>query len=497
MKTRTISVVALLVVLCTASFVLWNFTRVAAKSVNNMDDGNTSTIQLAGSSSSQDSTTEVIRAEIPASGTIELCEAVLPGNTIEDAEIRQRGPQSLHWINELYQGDEGHLFLKYDYRETFGHDTAAFAYLKRFVAALESQNIQLVTLVLPPRTMIYSESLVSSSRPYNLDLGYQNFVAALQTVRDIGIIAPDLATPFLELAKTDAVYFKRDHHWTPEAARVAAKAVAEAVQDNAIYQGLSKQEFSTTQDGLAPLDDATYMLRVEAVCGVEIEDEPFNAYVTEQAEESSGAGLFGDAPKIPVVLAGTSHSAIEKFNFAGFLQEELSTDVLNVAKSSGGQFAGLMQYLPDEELRATVDEPSLLVWEREFQGSFVQPFINDLRQLIPSVHGTCSVEEAVASRTVEAEGGKRLDLGLPSGIAGSNHYLVADIADLSIKNPSVYLKYSSGAEERLPLGNPRVRPKHFFMELLGADAGELNQLSVEFPKDVFGTITLKICKANL
>jgi len=489
--------VALLVVLCIASFVLWNFTRVAANSVGDDSAPLPQAAQTDGENPSQDESTTLIRAQFPASGTIELCEAVLPGNTIEDAEIRQRGPQSLHWINELYQGDEGHLFLKYDYREAFGHDPATFAYVRRFVRALESKNIQLVTLVLPPRTMIYSESLASSSRSYNLDLGYQNYLDALKTVEDIGIIAPDLATPFLELAKTDSVYFKRDHHWTPEAARVAAKAVAEAVQDNEIYQGLSKQAFSTTQDGVAPLDDGTYMLRVEAVCGVEIEDEPYNVYVTEATEEATTSALFGDAPKIPVVLAGTSHSAIEKFNFAGFLQEELSTDVLNVAKSSGGQFAGLMQYLPDEELRATVDEPSLLVWEREFQGSFVQPFINDLRQLIPSVHGTCSVEEAVASRTVEAEGGKRLDLGLPSGIAGSNHYLVADIADLSIKNPSVYLKYSSGAEERLPLGNPRVRPKHFFMELLGADAGELNQLSVEFPKDVFGTITLKICKADL
>ena len=497
MKARTISVVALLILLCIASFVLWNFTKAAAKAVN-PDTSNNS--RASNGTDSKDSSISAAAnlVEIPASGTLELCEAVLPGNTIDDTTVRQRGPNSLHWINELYQGDEGHLFLKYDYRETFGHDPATLAYFRRFVDALKAHNIQLATLVLPPRTMIYSESLASSSRPYNLDLGYQNYLASLEVIRELGIVVPDLATPFLELAKTDAVYFKRDHHWTPEAAQVAAKVLADALKDNAIYKALPKQSYVTTQKGVAPLESATYMLRVEAVCEVEIEDESVNVYVTEVSSDdaTSATGLFDDAARIPVVLAGTSHSAIETFNFAGFLQEELSSDVLNVAKSSGGQFAGLMQYLPDEELRATIEEPSLLVWEREFQGSFIPPFINDLRQLIPSVYGTCSAEEAVAIRTVEATGGTRLDLGLPSGITGSNHYLVAGIADLSINNPSVYFRYSSGVEERLPLGNPRVRPKHFFMELLGSDVGELSQLSVEFPKDVFGPITLKICRAN-
>lgn len=507
MKARTISVVALLAILCIASFIMWNFTNVAAKSVNSDSPTSTSPKLADVDTSILESDETVVQAvnqavnqvnEFPADGKIELCEAVLPGNTIEDANIRQRGDRSLHWINELYQGDEGHLFLKYDYRDNFGHDPTTLAYIKRFTDVLKAHNIRLATLVLPPRTMIYSESLISTDRPYDLGKGYTNYLTSLEIVRELGIIAPDLATPFIELAKTDMVYFKRDHHWTPEAARAAAKALAESLKDDPIYQELPKQSYTTSQDGVTPLDDSTYMLRVEAVCEVEIEDEPVNVYVTELAsgDDASGVSLFGDAPKIPVVLAGTSHSAKEIFNFSGFLREELSTEVLNVAKESGGQFAGLMQYLPDEELRSTINEPSLLIWEREFQGSYVQPFINDLRQLIPSVYGTCTKEEAVAERTVEAKGGKALDLGLPPGIAGSNHYLVADIADLSINNPSVYLKYSSGAEERLPLGNPRVRPKHFFMELLGPDAGELERLTVEFPKDVFGPITLKICKAT-
>ena len=515
MKARTISVVALLAVLCIASFVLWNFTKVAAKAAT--DSGSTITSGAATNrtvTSATDSQTrtgdlsagDVILAvnEIPAASKIELCEAVLPGNTITDPAIRQLGPNSLYWINELYQGETGHLFLPSDYRQTFNNVPSTFAYLKRFNEALAARNIQLAIFILPPRAMIYQESLQSTPRPYPFDVGYENYLAGLQNLRDIGIVAPDLATPFIELAKTDSVYFRRDHHWTAEAAREAAKALAADLQENEIYQAIPKQSYVTSLADVGVLDDSTYMLRVEAVCGIEIEDEPINLYATElvldetDAETSSGlsSSLFDEAPKIPVVLAGTSHSAKEVFNVAGFMQEALSADVVNVSVEAGGPYPSLLQFFSDSELRSTINEPSILVWEREFQGSFIPNFEKDLRQLTPSLSGICSDEEAVAMRRIEATGGTSLGMAVPPDISGTDFYLSAEIDDLSIRLPTVNMHYTGGKQESLVLGNPRIRPDTYFAEVFSAEAGELNNLFMTFPKDVFGMITLKICRAN-
>lgn len=492
MKARTISVIALLAVLCIASFVLWNFTNVAAKSANSSDsltavDNGAKDIKAQGA----------LKEELPASGTIELCEAVLPENTITDAEIQQRGPQSLHWINELYQGSEGHLFIKgLDFRDNYRVEDSAFAYLKRFSDTLKAQGTQLVILLLPPRAMVYHASL-EGIYDYPLEAALENYKANLEKVRSVGIVSPDLSLPFLELVKEHEVYFKRDHHWTPEAAQVAATALAEALQDNETYLALPKTAHQTSLEKVATLDDSTYMLRVEAVCEMAIAAEDVNVYKTEAVESDSdlSSALFND-DSIPVVVAGTSHSAKPIFNVDGFLAEALSAKVLNLSRESGGQFAGLTQYLPDETVRETISENNILIWEREFAGSFWNAFIPDMRQLIPSIHGKCSDDDAVAIRTVEATGGKILDLAVPTGISGSDFYLAADVADLSIQRPGVYFRYSSGAEERLPLGNPVVRPEHFFMELLGSDAGQLEFVRVDFPKDVFGEISLRICKAS-
>jgi len=474
--------------------VLWNFTRVAANTANGIGSGNGDSLTAVNEDTEVE---DSLRAEIPATGKIELCEAVLPGNTITDAEIQQRGPQSLRWINQLYQGSEGHLFIQgLDFRDNYRVEDSALAYLKRFSDTLKAQGTQLVIILLPSRAMVYHASL-EGIYEYPLEAALENYKKNLEIVRAAGIISPDLSLPFLELVKEQEVYFKRDHHWTPEAAQLAAKEIANALKETDIYDALPKTEHETNLAAVETLDDSTYMLRVEAVCEMAIAAEDVNVYKTEEAESTGDLSnaLFED-DSIPVVVAGTSHSAKTVFNFEGFLAEELSTKVLNLSRESGGQFAGLTQYLPDETVRETISDNNILIWEREFAGSFWNIFIPDMRQLIPSVHGKCSDEDAVAIRTVEAKGGKILDLAVPPGISGSEFYLTADIADLSIQRPGVYFRYSSGAEERLPLGNPVVRPKHFFMELLGSDAGQLEFVRVEFPKDVFGEISLRLCKAS-
>ncbi len=454
---------------------------------------------------SQDSLAQTTPIEM-----ISLCEAVTPNNTIDDPNITQRGPRSLWWIDEVYQSDTGYLFLKYDFVTNYLNHPDALAYLERFAKVLKEQNsTQLVMLVLPARAMIHHQAL-EDTRPYPFQEGYESYLQGIQELRDIGIIAPDLATPLLALDPEEAVYFKQDHHWTPAGARAVAQEVAKTLESNPTYQALAnKKEFNTeliTSEAFL----GTYKERIEAVCESQTPTELIDVYQTTEAhttkvqatetrtnnKSSLQQDLFADN-KIPVVLVGTSFSDIESFHFQGFLSDALSTEVLNLAKSSSGQFGSPIYYLADETIRQTVATPNFLIWERHTAAGMSARFVNELRQLIPSVYSLCSDDTAVALRSVEAAGGNILDLGIPKGISGFDYYLAADVEDVSIATIKVHFRYESGFNESLLLGSNIIRPKHFFTELSGVEHSDLTMLRVEFPKEVMsGNITLRICKAS-
>src|SRR3546814_11168815 len=75
-----------------------------------------------------------------------------------------------------------------------------------------------------------------------------------------------------------------------------------------------------------------------------------------------GGGLLGDSG-FDFVLAGTSFSrnATNVTNFAGFLSQHLSAEVLNYAVTGGGNDAAMLQYLASDDFAES--KPKFLIWE--------------------------------------------------------------------------------------------------------------------------------------
>ncbi|WP_189058970.1 alginate O-acetyltransferase AlgX-related protein [Deinococcus daejeonensis] len=74
---------------------------------------------------------------------------------------------------------------------------------------------------------------------------------------------------------------------------------------------------------------------------------------------SDGAkGLLGGAAD--TVLVGAS-SSLPNLNFAGFLQQELSTRVDNVSFGGAGVYSSLKDYLLDDAFRTSA--PKMLIWQ--------------------------------------------------------------------------------------------------------------------------------------
>jgi len=106
------------------------------------------------------------------------------------------------------------------------------------------------------------------------------------------------------------------------------------------------------------------------ICEQGFADQYVDEFVTEMAEEgdllgddgNSAAALFSDDALPDITLVGTSFSqGAANYNFAGYLKQYLSADVMNEAMAGGSFDGALMQYLLSDTFRD--HPPKYLLWE--------------------------------------------------------------------------------------------------------------------------------------
>ena len=260
---------------------------------------------------------------------------------------------------QVRTGKDGWLFLTDELRFVEGGSTHLRARAELLSAAarsLDRQGVKLVVVLVPDKSRLYSNNLMSGHYPEYNRSRYQD---ALTSLRMRNVIVVDLLKPLTRSAAQGEVYYRSDTHWNQTGAQVAAEAVALAVRQLGVE--LEKTTFSTTNSGgktertgdlirLMGLDDTPKALRPRP----DIE----TPVITRQSSIDSAVGLFGDTV-VPVVLTGTSYSL--RGNFHGFLQQALSAKVLNTAKDGGGLLQATTAYLTDNAFQSA--KPQILIWE--------------------------------------------------------------------------------------------------------------------------------------
>lgn len=242
-------------------------------------------------------------------------------------------------------GQNGWLFTAEEFQEP--ENTRDFREeLETAEAILSEAGIALVPVVVPDKARMHVEKLPRGrSAPF-----VTRYDRALETVESVGLAVIDLR-PAL---KFDLAFLRQDTHWSPEGARRSANAVAAATQID-----LPIAAVTTKPLGQSPFEGDLLNF---------VNTGPFRAWVGPQPDQierfettvETEGGLFGDAP-IPVVLVGTSYSALPAFHFEGFLKQALSADVLNAAAVGQGPFEPMDKFLSD--LNTLTSPPSLVIWE--------------------------------------------------------------------------------------------------------------------------------------
>ncbi|MFD2642139.1 alginate O-acetyltransferase [Pseudomonas japonica] len=345
-----------------------------------------------------------------------------------------------------------------DLRTEFTTTPAGYKRLQQLHDAFKARGIELVVVYQPTRGLVNRNMLNPEDKAafdYQKALG--NYQAMLKRFRAMGYNVPDLSPLTNEqLAAADQgkdFYFRGDQHWTPYGAERAARIVAETVHGMPAFEGIPRKEFETKKAGRMGKTGTLHNVAGQ-LCGTSYAVQYMDQFATEPKGESGGDDLFGDSGNARITLVGTSHSG-KNYNFAGFLEQYIGADVLNVAFPGGGLEGSMIQYLGSEEFRK--NPPKILVWEFSPLYPLNQETI--WRQMLALLDNGCEGKPAQMSASAALKPGKNELMvngrnGVIKDLTNRNHQLDVRFEDTSVKVLQATLWYLNGRHEDIKIEKP-------------------------------------------
>ena len=251
----------------------------------------------------------------------------------------------------LVEGQEGWLFREHDLVTRFGPGRIGYEGLRELSEQLSAQGTQLIMVPIPTRGIVHPEQL--GEVEYDVESARDAYRAYLDNLRALNILVPDMDEMF-ERASKVPLFFARDHHWTPEGAKVTAEIVQGLLEDQ--VADVEAVHFKSEAMGRDE-NPGSYSRAASELCQRSYPVEEFEVYRTEGQVD-----LFAEVLDPQIVLVGTSNSnGSMDFNFSGFLKEALGRDVANLAVSGGGYDEAIQTYLSSDSFRT--NPPKFLIWE--------------------------------------------------------------------------------------------------------------------------------------
>jgi alginate biosynthesis protein AlgX len=374
--------------------------------------------------------------------------------------------------------------------------------LARFIEALEQRGVTLAVVIQPLRgvTLPVEYSAALSGGSYDRQAAYASYQAVVEWFEAHGVPTVDLAQLAMSPELLGGYYFTRDHHWTQQASKATAAALAARLQG--LELDLPEASFSTEVKSPDPYRwPGSTTTRVKQHCpALEIPDLE-RARLKSVRLDPPSAGLLDEIPTPRVMLVGTSFCD-PAFHFEGYLAEALSTEVMTVFKGGAGPLATLLTTLRSPEFQA--DPPSLLIWEWSVQGLWVvrpdTPFINDLeawQQLVPAARGRCERPAVEGSVTVadqpvtllDASSGRKVKLK-------EGAYLALGTSSPSLVDLALSLHFADGHQQQVTIPDyGRLEyTGRLFMELPAYEA-PLRSITIAAPQGAAGTVEAALCPA--
>ncbi|MBM7060043.1 alginate O-acetyltransferase [Pseudomonas sp. UL073] len=400
----------------------------------------------------------------------------------------------------LVQAQGDWLFrTKEDLRTEFTTSPAGYKRMEQLHDAFKRRGIELVLVYQPTRGLVNREKLNPAEKAqFDYQRALANYRTMLGRFKEMGYEVPDLS-PLADEKNEHAFYFRGDQHWTPYGAQRTAKLVADTVHQMPAFKDIPRREFVSKVIGRMGKKGTLHNVAGQ-LCGTSYAIEYINQFATEPKDASGSDDLFGDGGDPKIVLVGTSHSG-PNYNFAGFLQESIGADVLNVSFPGGGLEGSMIEYLGSEEFRK--NPPKILIWEFSALYSLDQETI--YRQLFALLDDGCDGKSTVlAGKTKLRSGNNEVLINGTNGvkdIANRNGRIEVDFADPTVKTLKATLWYLNGRHESLKIEKPATADtngKFVFNLREDQDWANQNLLSLELEGPAAGgqplDVEAKVCQ---
>jgi len=325
-------------------------------------------------------------------------------------------------------GLDGWLFRTPDLQARFDLDLTVAQRLGRLVRAIEERGTEVVVHVVPSRALVVPTRLPYDTA-FDLQQAEQTYSDLQHWIRAIGARPVDLLRAAREAERP--YYHKTDHHWTSAGARVSAHAVAQVIRSTEGWAETPRMEHESRFVKKDSVRARQAQVLHELCGGWRLPKEDYNLFETGPVEPPT-LGLLDEAPAAPVITLGSSFGQ-PRFNFGGYLEDDLDVDVLNVWTGGGGTMVSIFNYLHSPDWRK--EAPRYVVWEwlqstlhLPSTANATLPFQDApvYRELIAAAHGDC--ESPAVDETVQLTGGRQtLVRGLgPQGLHGPQSWIVLD-----------------------------------------------------------------------
>lgn len=218
-------------------------------------------------------------------------------------------------------------------------------------AYLKKKNITLVITPVPAKARLLRDQL-SGGWSQKRRGAYRQLIERLSQ-NEVHVVDSYAA---MNASIPEELFFQSDTHWTPAGADVIAQATAEYCSEK-------------TNLRLADIDYTTEIVGTFALEGDLMSFVPLTPWFSQwgpsleyfeksQTYEQS-SNLFSPT-EINTILVGTSYSADERWNFAGFLKQALGRDLANYSTKGLGPYRPMYDFLTNPEALIDID---LIVWE--------------------------------------------------------------------------------------------------------------------------------------
>ncbi len=390
-----------------------------------------------------------------------------------------------------------------DLRTEFDTTPAGYKRLKQLHEAFKSKGVELVIVYQPTRGLVNRNKLNPAEKAsYDFDKALRNYKTMLGRFAQMGYVVPDLS-PLTNESLPDTLpahdfYFRGDQHWTPYGAQRTAKIVAEKVKQLPAFADVPKREFETHKSGRMGKTGTLHNMAGQ-LCGTSYAIQYMDQFTTEPKGEAGDGDLFSDSGNPEITLVGTSHSG-KNYNFAGFLEESIGADILNVAFPGGGFEGSMLQYLGSEEFQTKPPK---------------NPHLGILAALSPRSRNHLPPNDGAAGQRLRrqrctdecqchAQTGQKNELMVNSknlDLRNSSHQVDIRFADTSVKTLQATLWYMNGRHEDIKIDKPETSDTdgRFAFELrTDEDWASQNLLAVEVQgPEKPGTTPQKVEAKNL